>query len=480
MASMDTMLSSLTKSIKQASEPKTKAYDTVATVTRVEDGVAWVHIPGGVEETPVKMTVAAKPGQTVQVRVSGGRAFLVGNATAPPTDDTEAFKAKAAANNAYAYADKARQSAESAEASASAANEAATQAIQDASDAARAAGDAQTSANAAQASANNANEYAARALGNLSTVQSVAETLNWITAHGTMTLTTDTALDPTHVYFVQDAGGDYVVGGVHYSVVKEPVLADIGTYYELGIDESLNNYVATHLALTDDGLYVINDNRAYKILLSANGMMVYDAQGNLVSTFGESVVFSSSRRQYIGGNDAYIEFDPATGAITIGGTKVTIGGTKKVQDLITAEDVDPVYQTVADLAEKTDDTINEINEEIHGDGTDENTGIIGALERNAKNIEDLSDEHLALSNNVNGFMSFGTEGGIPTLTLGADGSDFLSKFTNEQLQFLYQGTVLAYLTGAALHVSEQLSFGNFILYQRSNGHFTIKYTGGAA
>lgn len=75
-------------------------YDTTATVTRVEGGTAWVHIPGGVEETPVRMTVNAKAGDSVQVRVSGGRAFIVGNGTAPPTDDGKAKELHAISNKA--------------------------------------------------------------------------------------------------------------------------------------------------------------------------------------------------------------------------------------------------------------------------------------------------------------------------------------------------------------------------------------------
>ena len=82
-------------------------------------------------------------------------------------------------------------------------------------------------------------------------MQSVTETLNWITQHGTMALTTDTALDPSHVYFILDPNGDYTVSGNKYRVVTEPKVADIATYYELSVDESLNNYVATHLSLTD-------------------------------------------------------------------------------------------------------------------------------------------------------------------------------------------------------------------------------------
>lgn len=80
----------IAKTIKAASKEKTSGYDTRAKVVRVEGGTAWVHIPGGVDETPVRLTMDAKPGDAVQVRVAGGRAWLTGNATAPPTDDTVA------------------------------------------------------------------------------------------------------------------------------------------------------------------------------------------------------------------------------------------------------------------------------------------------------------------------------------------------------------------------------------------------------
>lgn len=85
-----------------------KGYDTTATVTRVEGGTAWVHIPGGVDETPVRLTINAKPGDNVQVRVSNGRAFLVGNGTAPPTDDVRANEAFNFAGLASGVAKKAR------------------------------------------------------------------------------------------------------------------------------------------------------------------------------------------------------------------------------------------------------------------------------------------------------------------------------------------------------------------------------------
>jgi len=80
----------IASAIKDASKAKTKGYDTSATVKRVEGSTIWVHIPGGVDETPVRRTIDAKPGDAVQVRVAGGKAWLTGNESRPPTDDAYA------------------------------------------------------------------------------------------------------------------------------------------------------------------------------------------------------------------------------------------------------------------------------------------------------------------------------------------------------------------------------------------------------
>lgn len=97
MSSIDDLAKGLAKIIQESQEKKTSPYDTTAEVRRVSGDTVWVHIPGGVDETPVKMTASAKPGDIVQIRVSGGRAWMYGNATNPPTDDTRA-------NVAYSYA----------------------------------------------------------------------------------------------------------------------------------------------------------------------------------------------------------------------------------------------------------------------------------------------------------------------------------------------------------------------------------------
>lgn len=209
--------------------------------------------------------------------------------------------------------------------------------------------DAEQSASDAQASADSASEYASRAYANLSSVQSITETLNWITAHGTMTLTSDTALDPSHVYFVVDANGDYVVGGTHYSVVSEPVLADIGTYYELSINESLNNYVATHLVVDTEGLWIIPDSGGNKVLIATGSGSTYTDAGTYIIN-GNTVLasFTANGAQIGQTGESHLEMDYHS------------------MQLVDKED--NAYFYVSDLRDKDDDYQATVTETFTGDG----------------------------------------------------------------------------------------------------------------
>lgn len=86
---MNEFVKEIASTMKQS---KTKAYDTVAKVLRVDEKTAYVHIDGGADETPAQMAINCKAGDSVKIRVSGGRAWLTGNLTSPPTDDTAANK----------------------------------------------------------------------------------------------------------------------------------------------------------------------------------------------------------------------------------------------------------------------------------------------------------------------------------------------------------------------------------------------------
>lgn len=88
---MNEFVKEIASAMKQS---KTKAYDTVAEVLWVDEKTAYVHIDGGADETPAQMAINCKSGDTVKIRVSGGKAWLTGNLTSPPTDDTVAEKVK--------------------------------------------------------------------------------------------------------------------------------------------------------------------------------------------------------------------------------------------------------------------------------------------------------------------------------------------------------------------------------------------------
>ncbi len=84
-------IKSLVKTFKKKSAPK--PFDEEAKVKRVEDDTVWVRLPGMDYDTPVEKTINVEPGDTVKVRSSGGRGWITGNNTAPPTDDKTAEKA---------------------------------------------------------------------------------------------------------------------------------------------------------------------------------------------------------------------------------------------------------------------------------------------------------------------------------------------------------------------------------------------------
>lgn len=315
--------------IKESKE-KTTAYDSPAEVLRVDGDTVWVHIAGGVDETPIRKTVNCGKGDMVQIRVSGGDAWVVGNATSPPTDDAKAYEAIDVAQQADYNAERAKISADQAEYEAQRAYQYADE---------------------AKTSAENATYYANSALTELGIVQDVVGTLNWISEHGTYKASTDTEVVGGKYYFTRTGSGTTQNPYV-YTVVPNPTgNPTTNHYYELdSIDEAVSNYVSSHLALTDDGLWVLNDNNSYKILLSSTGMKVYDASGSLVATFGESITFSSNRIQYIGNNNCYVAFNPENGgSLTIGGATIQIGNQTLDQVLGQKADADDIPTNVSDL-----------------------------------------------------------------------------------------------------------------------------------
>ena len=252
-------------------------------------------------------------------------------ATAATNAETSASQAATAASNAQTSAGQAATAAQAAQQQAQAATTAATEAKADAAEAKGAARSATTSAN--------------DALKQLSVVQDVSGVLEWVTQHGTYTKTTDTAIDPSKVYWVADSSMP-----TGYRTVAEPDVSQISNYYELTIDQALANFVASHLALTNDGLVVFKDDSSWKTITKADGWELQDEEGHAVLDLSaQGVGFNADYPQYIGDEDAYIIFTPATASkpssIVIGGDYVQLGSNKTLSQWLSE-----MQQAVSDSA----------------------------------------------------------------------------------------------------------------------------------
>lgn len=291
------LIKDLMGAIKASDRKKTMGYDTSAVVRRIEGGTAWVHIPGGVDETPVKLTINASVGDTVQVRVSGGRAFLVGNRTAPPTDDTTAIKATYVAKNAQETAVEAKSEASEAWHYAGTAKEAAESAQDSADSAAEAAIEAWNHADDAHQAAVSANNSANNALVQLSVVEDVAGTLRWISEHGSFVPTTDTRVIEGSVYFIYE-NGDYV------PIANPDPSANPSQegWYVLDVTESQAKYIMAHLAVTSAGLWVLPVNQlAEHPLVDSDDNQIIDSDNNPIVDFSEDPQHASGYKVLLSG-----------------------------------------------------------------------------------------------------------------------------------------------------------------------------------
>ena len=281
MAVNDIAVQEFVNAIKEPPQDTNKTYN--ATVSHIdEEGVVWVNIHGSDKETPTASTSAeVNRGDAVTVNWRNNKLYIAGNYSNPSAGVTRVANVEQDAANAFTAA-------ENAEYDAARAHEAAEQA--------------EASAEEAKTQATRATRYANDSLSQLSIVEDVVGTLNWITTHATYKATEDTEVREGTWYFTKS--------GSTYNVVIAPSgnPSEQGWYEVDSIDEAVSNYVASHLALTSAGLWVTKDNQGYKILLANDGMRVYDSAGHIVSTFGESIIFDSERPQKIGNNDVYIEY----------------------------------------------------------------------------------------------------------------------------------------------------------------------------
>jgi len=340
---LDNVSKKLTRAM-QTPKGKTSAYDVQGTVARVEEDIAWVRFAGSEIETPVKLTIAADKGDTVQVRVGNGTAWLTGNGSSPPTDDrtanvayktalhagktantarNEAAEAYGYAGIAKAYAEEAKSTTDEINAYAETAGKTVTQILNDGETAGTAAQEAKKDA----ADAKNAADYATYSL---SLLEDIVGTLNWISQHGVYVVSTDTTVVPNKTYYTlagtaitsptgnpsenayyELAGNVYVLSSdtvvdtskTYYQVTATAVIDPTGDpstnpYYELQIDEAITQYINTHLSLTDAGLRVTDGSQASVLINSTDGVSIWNGNKQLAQ-YGEGAIIGDKNDYHI-------------------------------------------------------------------------------------------------------------------------------------------------------------------------------------
>lgn len=282
---------------------QTKEYADVAPLQKVSlcDTVKVIYPELGVTDTRVKVIRteynvlldrydAMELGDSVS---SYAAVVTAGNSSKIAQLEDGLLMVSTAAQNAQNDADIAHRAATSAQADAGDALIAAQNAVTSAGNALTAAQNAEASASSARDSADEAkiqagtaNVYASSALDQLSIVQNVVGVLDLLSTNADYQLTSDTEVVAGKWYFTRSGTSpDYV-----YTVVANPVAADIGSYYEIvSIDEAVQNYVTSRLSVTADGLWIQEPSMQSKILLSADdGVVLYGTDGTVVGKYGST------------------------------------------------------------------------------------------------------------------------------------------------------------------------------------------------
>ena len=240
--------------------------------------------------------------------------------------DTDA--AKRAAADAQGSADTANFAANQALTNAADAKASAENAQQEAFEAKNASLDAKDSANEALQNAASAATSANGALTQLGTVEDVIGTLAWISEHGTYGLTEDIEIKPGKTYYTRSQEGSSYV----YAVVTAPESnpSEAG-YYELkDVDESVSNYVSTHLALTNDGLFILMDNTGtdsdgYKLKLNNMGAYIIDRYGKEIATYGAETVIGNQNERNVQMDNSSVNIRNGSSVLASFGERTVIG-----------------------------------------------------------------------------------------------------------------------------------------------------------
>lgn len=353
-----------------------------------------VSNPGaGVAGVQRAQSAAAGAQQTAdKASDDAGRAISFASAARAAATD-----ARAAAESAQSEASFAAENASNALASADTAYGAAKQALADAASVAKSAEDARESAASAAQSASEAVESADKAQRGLSEVEKVVGTLNWIAEHGRYVSAAGTTFDPERVYYtrsdevyeltqdtaidlqktyytrsgsgteadpyvytevqspdVEDIGTYYELASATYTVVAEPVAADIASYFYLVVDDSVQQYIASHLWLDSAGLNLSVD--------GTNGWRIHQGTVDGTKTLGTYVIDPNGRVEssFTAGSVSFYDGlgDNAANVIAnFGGSGATIGKSGDSQVVVNSSVVEMLRNGVSFLKAWVEDSI---------------------------------------------------------------------------------------------------------------------------
>lgn len=128
-------------------------------------------------------------------------------------------------------------------------------------------------------------------------------------------LTEDVAIDPYKTYYVYNSTTEV------YDEVENPDVSAIGTYYEFtnspklhgwyeltSIDSTIQNYVSSHLILTNDGLELKRDDSKYRMRLTGDNLEIIAPDGTVVGSHGQTIVLGDANEIHFEASNSAIKF----------------------------------------------------------------------------------------------------------------------------------------------------------------------------
>lgn len=265
--------------------------------------------------------------------------------TPAPEDVQEGIdNAQTAANDAQSTANTAQTTANDAQNAANTAQTAADNAAMNAADAAE--------------SANNAQIAADEAKSSISNIEYIVGASSWVTEHGIYNKSTDTTVDATKEYYTVSAtavsnptgsphkglyyersnnvytltSDDIVVSGkTYYTLAATLVGSPTGNpssngYYEQRLNESIEDYLSTHIRTNADGLFV-TDGSASQVRINSSGVSIWNGEEQIASYGSVAQVgalnkfhiliggeeneigfyFGDSKMAYLNGDELYVQ-----------------------------------------------------------------------------------------------------------------------------------------------------------------------------